>query len=119
MKLFGTLRLVKQITHYVARSAVLISFAWAGHAQALPAQIEMRSYKAAKQQVATGCLPCASCYMASPLAARTAGSGDHPDAAPLSWVTRLTQPVNSHEFVTGGSVRPALALRLLYCRWLN
>ncbi|MFC3108380.1 hypothetical protein ACFOFO_10470 [Undibacterium arcticum] len=124
MKLFGAHRSGKHITHCVRRTVVLICLVWAGHAQALPLQlqlqIDVRAAAAIKQQMAMAdCLPCASCYMAPPSAARMAGSGDHPDVAAASWIMRLDLPTDSHAFVPEGSVRPALALRVLYCRWLN
>jgi hypothetical protein len=57
---------------------VLTSFIWAGHAQALPRQIDMHASAAIAQPMTmTDCQPCASCYIGPPFTVHKAGGGNN------------------------------------------
>ena len=120
MKLFGAYRSTKHIAYYVRCAAALIGFVWAAPIQAIPLQIDLHASAAIAQQMAmTDCQPCASCYIGPPFAVHKAGGGDDlgPVAAPATM--RFVSQTDIDEFVSDISAVPAVALRLLYCRWLN
>jgi hypothetical protein len=99
---------------------VLIGFVWAGQVQASPLQIDLRASAAIAQQMAmTDCQPCASCYIGPPFAAHKADGGDHPGLVAVSAITRFVAQTDSSEFVADIPEVPTVALRFLYCRWLN
>ncbi|MDB5992424.1 MAG: hypothetical protein JWQ10_3827 [Herbaspirillum sp.] len=98
---------------------MLISFIWTGHAQALPPQIDRPVVMMSKQKMAmTDCQPCASCYIGPPFPARKAGGGD-PGSGAAPVTIRFVSQTDIGEYVSDSSEVPALALRILYCRWLN
>lgn len=120
MKLFSALRSGKRITYYVMCMAVLIGLAWASHVQALPLQIGSYASEATGQRMdMTDCLPCAFCDMATPSVAGITENSDHPALVSAATMTRFVAQTESYVVVPDVPVRPAVALRLLYCRWLN
>ena len=119
MKLFGTYRSTKHFVYFVKCAAVLLGFFWRSHVQALPLQIDLRASEAFAQPMAMkNCQPCAMCCIGPPFAVHTAGS-DYPDIAATAAMMRFVLQSDSGEFVSDISEIPLVALRLLYCRWLN
>lgn len=120
MKLFNAHRLGKHILYYMLCAAMLTGLARIGHAQAQPLQNDGQVSAATRQPITmTACLPCASCHAAPPSVASISGSGDHPALVSVDAATRFAEQTNSYVLVPGISARPALPLRIVYCRWLN
>lgn len=119
MRLFGTCGSTKRISYYLMCAAVLIGFIWRSHVQAFPLQNDLRASAAIAQPMAMkNCQPCAFCYIGPPFAVHKAGS-DYPDIAATAAMMRFVSRTDSGEFVSDISEVPLVALRLLYCRWLN
>ncbi|WP_143751213.1 hypothetical protein [Collimonas sp. PA-H2] len=101
-------------------AAVLIALAWTAQAGALPLQSDrLVALTSGQPPTMTACLPCASCYLAPPAVASIHGNGDHPGLMYIATTRRFIAANESEIVVPDFSVRPTLALRVVYCRWLN
>ena len=119
MRLFGIYRSTKCFVYFVRCAAVLIGFIWRSHVQAFPLQNDLRASAAIAQPMAMkNCQPCAFSYIGPPFVVHKAGS-DYPDIAATAAMMRFVLQTDSGEFVSDISEIPLVALRLLYCRWLN
>ena len=119
MRLLGTYRSTKHFVYFVRCAVVLLGVIWCNHVQAFPLQNDLRVSAAIAQPMAmTHCQPCAFCYLGPPFADHEAG-GDYPDLGVAGAAMRFVSYMVSAEFAFDFSEVPAIALRLLYCRWLN
>lgn len=105
---------------YLRRWIALAWLAWSVHMPAFAAQVEMPPCDEMTQAMAVAdCQACATCALAPASVDRTVERDDNPAALPSSWATQLHQRTVINEATMGAAVRPPLALRVLYCRWLN
>ncbi|WP_139335585.1 hypothetical protein [Janthinobacterium sp. TND4EL3] len=119
MRLFGTYRSTKHFVFFVKCAAVLLGFLWRSHVQALPLQIDLRASAAIAQPMTmTNCQPCAMCCIGPPFAVQKA-SGDNLDPGATPVTMRYVSQTDSGRFFSDISEVPVVALRFLYCRWLN
>jgi hypothetical protein len=120
MKPFRTYWSGKHIAYSVMCAAVLTGFFMTVHAQALPLRIDSQLSVAMKQQTSMAdCTPCAACYIGPPFNAHKTGDGSQPsfDITPVA--RRFVSETNTCVFISDVVDMPVLALRILYCRWLN
>lgn len=119
MRPFGTYRSAKHLVYFVRCAVVLFGFIWCSHIPAFPLQNDMPASAAIAQPMAMpSCQPCAFCYMGPPFADHNAG-GDYPDLGATTATMRFVSQTDRSDFFSDMSDVPAVALRLLYCRWLN
>ncbi|MGK5047894.1 hypothetical protein ACQ4WP_18645 [Janthinobacterium sp. GB4P2] len=119
MRLFGTYRSTKHFVYFVKCAAVLLGFFWHSHVPAFPLQIELRASAAIAQPMAmTNCRPCAMCCIGPPFAVQKA-SGDNLDPGATAATMRYVSQTVSGRFFSDISEVSVVALRFLYCRWLN
>jgi hypothetical protein len=117
MRPFGTYRSAKHLVYFVRCAVVLFGFIWCSHIPAFPLQNDMPASAAIAQPMAMpSCQTCAFCYMGPPFA-------DHNAATIRISVLPLLRCVLFRKRIevifSDMSDVPAVALRLLYCRWLN
>jgi len=119
MRPFGTYRSTKHFVYFARCAVVLSGLIWCSHVPAFPRQYDMRASAAIVQPMAMPrCQPCAFCYIGPHFAVYKA-SGDYPDLAATTATLRFFSHTDSAAFASDISEVPAVALRLLYCRWLN
>jgi hypothetical protein len=111
---------VTQTGRRIWRWAMLAAFTWTVHVPAMTGQIEL----AARDDVVASmsmidCRPCAACYVGPAPAVCKLENGDRLEVAPSCWAAILDQQVNCIGTAAIAAERPAPALRILYCRWLN
>jgi hypothetical protein len=110
----------KHIAYGVMCAAVLAGLFMTLHAQALPLRIDSQLSVAMTQHTSmVDCTPCAACYIGPPFNAHKTGDGDQPglDIVPLT--RRFVSKTSTCAIVSEVVDVPVLALRILYCRWLN
>lgn len=110
----------KYIAYSVMCAAVLTGFFMTIYAQALPFHMDSQLSVAMKQQTSmSDCTPCAACYIGPPFNAHKTGDGDQPDVDIAPLTRRFVAEENTCVFGSDVVDVPVLALRILYCRWLN
>lgn len=104
----------------LGRWIALAALAWSAHTHAIAKQVEARPADSAMRSMSIqDCQPCAACYQGPAPAMHKYGVNDEPALMPSTWVTPLDEEVGSLGIFSGSSLRSGLALRVLYCRWLN
>lgn len=85
---------------------------------AFSAQADMLPCDGAVQSM-TDCQACVTCVLAPASVERTVERDDSPAALLSSGLTQLYQQIDINEATIVAAVWRPLALRVLYCRWLN
>lgn len=110
-------RVMKTLMRCMGRWLIVAAFADMAHASGLAAtaQVDIKSLPKAMQSPSMDSCPrCAACQLAPGFETNMTGSGDLPEqVASLMW----TQDAPRH--MSQNAIRPAIALRIRYCRWLN
>lgn len=94
--------------------------AWVGTTTAFATQVDQRLCIEAMQSLsAIECQPCAIGSVIPAAEQRLTESDDHPEAMSGGHRNRIIPAVLNDEAKRITAVQPPLALRILYCRWLN
>jgi hypothetical protein len=107
--------------HCVSRWLVVAVFAGVGHVSAATVQIDMKArHKAMQLPSMNSCAQCPVCQLAPAFESDTTGSGDHPEHVTSGpWMRPQDESHDIQPNISANVIRPTIALRLLYCRWLN
>jgi hypothetical protein len=66
------------------------------------------------------CLPCGACQLAPAFESGQAERSDHPvSVAPTLWMWPQDESRDAQQPMPADAIRPPVALRIRYCRWLN
>lgn len=101
---------------------VVAAFAGMVHATASAngGQLDRKGqHKAMQPQSLDSCDPCAACQLAPGFESNMTSSSDHPEQ--VAYASMWT-PDERYEFprdMPANAIRPGIALRIRYCRWLN
>lgn len=107
---------MRRLGHWI----VLFALAWAATTAAYAAQAAMQPCAEAMRLLSVAdCQPCAIGHAIPAAGTRMAESDDGPDVISVGRSTHPEQQATTDETRVGPAVRPPLALRVLYCRWLN
>lgn len=102
----------------MGRWIVLFALAWAATTATYAAQAEMQPCAEAMRSMAD-CQPCVIGHAIPAAEKRMAESDDGPDVISAGWRTHFEQQAAIDETRIGTAEKPPVALRVLYCRWLN
>ena len=114
-------RAMTRLAHCVSRLLVVAAFAGMGHASAATGQAAMKARdKATVPKSMASCPPCVACLVVPALEPGTTASIHHPDQIAFRSPMRPTDELrHTQAHMPANAIRPTIAVRFLYCRWLN
>jgi hypothetical protein len=113
--------LMKALMRCIGRWLVVAAFAGMGHASATTPQVGMSGWHKARQpQRVDSCPQCRAGPLAPAFETNPTGDDDPPEhVAPGSSMWRKDEPRDALLQALSNVIRPNIALRIRYCRWLN